>query len=68
MSYQGANMTITVFLVGVVAGLAFLMAVYGFISSAIRLDDHATGVLIQALIFILLSGIAALLLYKFSNY
>ena len=65
-------MTVFVFLGGIVVGFVILVAVYSFFSSMLSrlddpMDDNTTGLLIQALIFLLLSGIASLMVYEISK-
>ena len=64
-------MTVFVFLGGIVVGFVILLAAYSFFSSMSWADnpmtDEFTGLLIQALIFLLLSGIASLMVYEISK-
>ena len=57
-------MTIFIFVGGVVFGLLLLVAAYSFFSSRTPLEDETTSLMIQAMTFIMLSGIAALMLFK----
>lgn len=58
-------MTLIIFGAGLFIGLVILLVIYSWFSSSNVLGAGDTPVVIQSLIFILLSGIAALLIFKF---
>ncbi len=58
-------MTLLIFGAGLLIGLVTLLIIYGWFDSSNILKAGDTPVVIQSLIFILLSGIAALLISKY---